>query len=219
MASTLSIAFSFIFKKETLTAHVRHTLFGAILALSLTACVHQPATTHIEETKHKFNDPVALTTFNFRGKAGLRQPKKSVSANIVWDQFGEDFDIELFGPFGIGHSRIEKRGQQASLTYKGTLYDTDTIQNVFFHATGMNLPLQHVHWWARGLEAPGVKTYHRQRNEAGYITGFTQAQWQIDFQRFTVEENYKLPEKLTISNGEYRLTLIIKSWTLSKSAH
>lgn len=153
-----------------------------------------------------------LTTWQLEGKIGLRYDNRAQSAFLKWQQAGEFYTIEVYGPLGKGRVSIIKDIHGVKLVDGDTTYKEDTAEKLLEHTTGLHMPVPWLQWWVRGLPAPMTASTERIHNEQGLLTSFRQQDWQVQYPRYGQSEHYLLPEKVIVNHPDYRLTLAIKSW-------
>ena len=72
----------------------------------------------------------------------------------------------------------------------------------------MFVPVRSLRYWVIGLPEP----------TSPYIataTGFTQAGWLIDYKQMQSVDKQSMPHKITVSNEQVKLKLIIDQWVLN----
>lgn len=158
-----------------------------------------------------------ITHFSFKGKIGLRHRNKSQSAFINWQRKGEDFKIELHGPFGKGRTTIEKSGAVTRMSDGEREIQAASAEELFYRATQMRMPVSWFHWWLLGLSAPSAELEAPIYGESRRLQAFQQGGWQVKLLRYTEIDGIALPEKLRVSSPEYSLTLVIKTWQIEQS--
>jgi len=155
----------------------------------------------------------SLEHFQISGKIGIRAPRESGSANLFWQQSEDYFDIRLSGPLGRGAARLTGNLQQARLEAANDISE-GAAQTLLSERLSLELPLDALHWWLRGLPAPG-KTARLELDSNNRLAQLNQQGWQIDYPSYRLEQGYWLPERLKISGHNLLVTLVIKDWNLA----
>jgi len=156
-----------------------------------------------------------LEYFQISGKIGIRAPRESGSANLFWQQSQDYFDIRLSGPLGRGAARLLGNPEQARLEAAGEISE-GPAQTLLSERLNLELPLDALHWWLRGLPAPG-KNLQLQLDTHNRLAQLNQQGWQIDYPSYQFEQGYWLPERLKIRGHNLLVTLVIKQWDLAPS--
>ena len=86
---------------------------------------------------------------------------------------------------------------------------TSTQPEIFINQQlGLFVPVQSLRYWVVGVPEPN-----------GHYnimpTGFTQAGWLIDYKQMQSVNNLAMPYKITVSNEQLKLKLIIDQWVLN----
>jgi len=153
----------------------------------------------------------ALDTWVLAGKAGLRTPQESTSANLDWSQHPHYYRLLISGPFGSGRSTLEGREGRFSLTTGEGRFEAETPEALMEEQLGWSLPLGALSDWVRGLPAEGSQ--HRiEHDELGFPRRIAQDGWEIDYRDWVLAETLWLPRRLVMSYGDLRVTLVVNDW-------
>ncbi len=183
-------------------------LFTLALIASVAGCASQKYAT--QETPDSLE---AFTRWELQGKLGVRTPEDAHSANLIWQQLDDDYLIQIHGPLGRGRIRIEKSGRSVTLTDGDEQHSASTAEAMLYETTGLDFPVRHLVFWVRGLPSPKGRSARKlMYDESGQISTFEQAGWQIEYRGQQQNAALTLPQKILVSNGDYRLTIVAKSW-------
>lgn len=197
-------------------------IFILIFLLTLlSACAHRSTLKSVEfKTHQKTISP--LNHWKLNGKLGIKTNEDSGSVNIKWMQEAASYDIQLTGPLGQRSIHIEGDNQQVSLKEKGKPeVRAHSAEELIREVTGWKLPLVQLNYWIRGLPAPDTKIKNIKDNGMGLIGTLEQSGWLIEYASYH-HMNYKnqliyLPQKVTARFNDFRLTLIVREWTLKEN--
>jgi outer membrane lipoprotein LolB len=197
-------------------------IFILIFLLSLlSACAHKTTLKSVEFKTHQ-ETLSPLNNWKLSGKLGIKTTDESGSVNIKWTQAAESYDIQLTGPLGQKSIHIEGNNQQVSLKEKGKPeVRAHSAEELIREVTGWKLPLVQLNYWIRGLPAPDTKIKNIKDNGMGLIGTLEQSGWLIEYASYH-HMNYKnqliyLPQKVTARFNDFRLTLIVREWTLKEN--
>ena len=120
-------------------------LVACALMTSVTGCqtVSLKRTTTQQQRdalSHIVTQATELQHWSIQGKMGIRTEETAHSIQLWWNQQGEDFQLQLTGPFGAGSAKIE--GSKAFLTLKtgkDTFLET-TPEALFQRLFGWQVP-------------------------------------------------------------------------------
>ena len=166
--------------------------------------------------------PETPETFVLTGKVGVREADESFSANLLWHQMGEAFEIDLWGPLGQGRVKLVKKdGEIRLVSDKGVLAQGEPEAIMRAHL-GWSLPLAVLPAWVQGgpfAEAPATGL---RQDESGRVLGFEQLGWAVVLERYAAvpvsadseaAERY-LPRRVTATREDARVRLVISEWRL-----
>lgn len=152
-------------------------------------------------------------SWQLRGKIGIRTPNENQSASLYWQQQQQHYQIELTGPLGQGGARIDGNGEGITINIAGEDPLWAASPELLMEQTlGWQFPVHQLLYWVRGIPAPGQPfklSLNQQRPQK-----IIQNNWEINYLRFIDQQGYSLPEKLTISQNDLRLTIIAKEWQI-----
>lgn len=191
---------------HTLRYRALYLLCGLVLA----GCASNPP-----EPYKRTKDNSLLQHWSLEGKVGIREQGRSQSAFISWINHDASFRIELYGPFGKGRTIIEADNSMALLSNKDGKIEADNASELFYKVTGITMPIERLKWWIRGLPSPDSEADVLKLDPLGHLNSFEQGGWRIDYLRHKEVKGHSLPEKLKVSNADYLLTMVIKSWQLA----
>ncbi|MFY0990846.1 lipoprotein insertase outer membrane protein LolB [Halomonas sp. C05BenzN] len=152
-----------------------------------------------------------LDTWVLAGKAGLRTPEDSTSANLDWSQHPHYYRLLISGPFGSGRSTLEGREGRFSLTTPEGRFEAETPEALMDEQLGWSLPVSALSDWIRGL--PSEASEHRlERDELGFPLRLHQDGWQIDYRDWVLVRELWLPRRMVMEIDTLRVTLVVTDW-------
>ncbi|HCO60984.1 MAG TPA: outer membrane lipoprotein LolB [Porticoccaceae bacterium] len=200
-------------------------LLGTLIVLQslLSACSLQqrlPPTTPISHQQHAqwldhYKRMLALTDWHVKGKIGYRGADDAGSAWLDWRQRSEHFHLLLSGPFGAGTVDISGNSQYVTLRQaEQPDYTAASPEELSRTVLGWELPIEALTYWIRGIPSPATDARHQHFTEEALLSGFEQAGWQLQLNKYRATPAGPLPTKLSATRGETRVTLIIKEHSL-----
>lgn len=171
--------------------------------------------------------------FVSRGKLGVVAGEESFSARYLWQQDGDAFVIDLWGPLGQGRVQLAGDGTLLELRQgDGDVVDRGPPGRVMERHLGWSLPLAVLPRWVRGQPAPGRRVTDREFDAAGRLTAFRQLGWTVELERYRpvaatagepsgaaagpIEASapVALPFRITARQGDYRVRLAVSDWQI-----
>lgn len=161
--------------------------------------------------------PPAPGGFVVRGKLAVVEDEQSVTARFLWRQTGEQFAIDLWGPFGQGQLRLEGNGRElALLDASGQVLTRGSHEEVMRAQLGWTLPLAVLPDWVQGRPHPGLASTDRATDAEGRLTSFRQLDWTVAIGRWRPAEKSsagrEMPHQVNARRGVYRVRLAISEW-------
>lgn len=152
-----------------------------------------------------------FTSWSLIGKVGLRSPQDSTSANLDWRQTPWHYRLLVTGPVGVGRSTLEGRDGRVSLTSSEGRFEADSPEALMEQQLGWSLPVSSLTDWVRGLPAPDLP-HQSTEDSLGFPATLSQAGWEIDYRSWHKVDNLWLPNRLIMTYGDLRVTLVINQW-------
>ena len=180
-------------------------------ALLLGACAQLP-----KQSNFDIRDKNAFTHWQLDGKVGVVHKGESKSAYIKWIQDGTNYQISLFGIFGLGKVDIIGTETQVIVNAKDQSVTTTSPEEAVYALTGLDLPVSGLTTWIKGIPISGQPLEHYTHDDRGEAQTFHQLGWKLDYTQTFTLHNLILPKKITATrispHTETRLKLVIKKW-------
>nr|WP_290988327.1 lipoprotein insertase outer membrane protein LolB [Halomonas sp.] len=203
------------FKRLTVAAHVSRLWIASLTLLLLAGCAAQAPMEEggrqAGQWERQQADVEAFDTWTLIGKAGLRTPQESQSANLDWSQHPHYFRMLISGPFGGGRSVLEGREGRFSLTTGEGRFEAETPEALMEEQLGWSLPVSAMPDWVRGLPGDHA-SYQLETDELGYPLHLEQDGWEIDYRDWNEVEGLWLPRRLIMNYDDVRITLVVNEW-------
>ena len=128
-------------------------------------------------------------------------------------------EVQIRGPVGVGSVRLELRGDPSSPrltleTADGRKLESTAAWDELEARLGAPVPAGNLRYWILGLAAPGEHQWHEPGPD-GVVT-LEQGGWRIDYQRYSTEPGARVPVKMSASNGEARVRIVVDRWQLGQ---
>ena len=168
------------------------------------------------------SQPETPETFVLAGNVGVREADESFSANLLWHQMGEAFEIDLWGPLGQGRVKLVKKDGEISLESEKGVIAQGEPEAVMRSHLGWSLPLEVLPAWVQGGPLPTIPVSGLTEDEAGRVSGFEQLGWKVQLERYQevpaaadgAGAERQLPRRVTATREDARVRLVISEWRL-----
>jgi len=144
----------------------------------------------------------------------VQWPNHSWQAAIHWDQQNEDFKLSLHNPFGQLLGRIEKQGKEAIFVDedgRNHHRSASELDQLVRQQIGIPVPVDNLRYWILGQPQPD-QSWQLLDTSQGNAHGFSQADWDIHFNRWSLFGGRMLPSRLTLQHGKITLKFVLHDW-------
>lgn len=152
----------------------------------------------------------ALGNWGMRGKVAA-SGSFGISARLLWQQVGENYQIRVTAPLGVGGFVATGNTEQVTLRTSQGDQIAGNPQQLIDQAFGWSFPLISLKYWAAGVPEPNGD-YRVDLSEAGFAQSLQQSGWNIDYGDYRQVGQHWLPHQLLLQNDEYRLKMVVSHW-------
>lgn len=166
-------------------------ILGGILLIQLSACT----TPHTPADSDAPKPPITTTGWSTNGKASITGPDGTETVNVRWQRGApERENVLLSGPAGLGATALERIGEQIFWRENGKLEPINTLPlTADGAAVAASLPVLKLGDWLLGYPP---------------IDG----NWQVTIDQWQATDSWRVPRKLMLTNGVYRVRLVLLEW-------
>ncbi|MFD2179388.1 lipoprotein insertase outer membrane protein LolB [Veronia pacifica] len=156
-----------------------------------------------------------LNRFQLSGKVGFISLKQRVSANFVWKQDNQNIELRLYN-FSGTLLTLNTTGKETRVTDKdGTTYFGADAQSLIKRLTGINLPLNNLPGWLKGLPGQNEDFILDSDEKVNTITSRQPgADWTLSYPSYTNTDDIVLPSRIRMNNDSQRVKIDISDWIL-----
>jgi outer membrane lipoprotein LolB len=194
-------------------------LMPMILLALLAGCAGRAPTPEGERAEGQWQEQreavEALDSWELTGKAGLRTPEESTSANLDWRQDPHYYRLLISGPFGSGRTTLEGREGRFTLSNAEGRFEAESPEALMQERLGWSLPVSDLGDWVRGLPADGAD-HELEEDDLGFPRELRQDGWRITYRDWVRADSLWLPRRLVMEIDEVRVTLVVTDWRPSE---
>ena len=188
-------------------------LLTVLLAACATRPVRAPAPTS-QSWPERLRALQALERFELSGRLAASNGTDAFSAGVHWREQGDEAVIDLSGPLGLGAAHIERHGTSLSVTNaQGVVYRGSPAGEQMTSTLGFDPPLGSLRYWVLGASDPSPVA-SEMLDAQQRLTRLEQQGWQIVYEQYSQVQDLWLPRRLSMTQGRYRLKLVVNSWQL-----
>lgn len=160
-----------------------------------------------------------LEHWQAHGRLGISSAAGGGSGSFDWLQRGDQADVQIRGPVGIGSIRLELRGggprpRLKMETGDGQVLESDAAWRELEARLGAPVPAGYLRYWMLGVAAPGAHAWVEQQAESAVLE---QSDWRIDYQRFSEDPGVRVPVRIRASSGDARVRIVVDRWRLGRA--
>lgn len=168
-----------------------------------------------------------VTAWKIQGRLAMRAADEGWQASVYWVREGERHRIDITGPLGRGHLRLEQDSHGAELRDADQrTWRAENAEQLLYHTTGWLLPIDGMNYWVLGLPSPAAAA-SAELDGQGRLKTLVQSGWDIQFLEYTRYGSLDLPSKLFIkrqrgdteinlaNNAALEVRLVIEHWAFN----
>ena len=152
---------------------------------------------------------VVAESYTISGKLIIIQPEQRSSARFRWTQQTENFQMDLWGPLGVGRTSIAGSSIYAELTQGTDVIRRGVPREIMQRQLGWSAPIEVFPYWVLGVFAPNTAVESFEKDELGRLMRFSQAGWSVSYAGHVQDEGGWRPSRITIAGHDLQLSLII----------
>ena len=159
---------------------------------------------------------IAMNQWELRGRMAFQNADERFSANVRWQQQGNDLSFKLTNVVGVTLLDMSIKDGITYLNVDDKDFSGSDPEQLIADVSGWRIPITAMQRWVKGL-ALNTEIANRQSN--GLLDSITwlsgQGQWQVTYQRYTQFQGIALPQQLLIEqNDTLSIRLKINEWTV-----
>ena len=146
--------------------------------------------------------------FRVTGRLSVVNDAKAFSASFVWHQYPSKFELEMWGPFGQGRTRIAGGDELFTVVLPtGERVEDVNADDLMVRELGWSVPLGALPSWIRGRPAD---SWPASEVTAG---SFDQLSWHIELERWREISGQRVPGRLVATRSTSKIVLVFREWT------
>jgi len=192
--------------------------FVLCLILQLSACSTTTKPSKVDDPNLEWSDRQTQLTqidhWKINGRLAITNKVEVWHLSVIWDQKQQGYKIHLSGPFGAG--AVQLKGDQTGVILKTedeTVFAADA-EKLLFETTGVQIPIQNLFYWIRGLPNPESEISSQKLDPYGRLKTLSQNNWNIRFKRYKKTNDTYLPSKVFIKRNSLDIRFVIEEWSI-----
>jgi len=143
-----------------------------------------------------------------------KKPEKTIQVHVLWKQKNKNYELNLFGPFGVGGTVLTKKPHKVILQdSNGNLHFAKNPESLMQQELGWHMPVSNLIYWVRGLPAP-TKIQLQNFDKYHHLVNLRQNNWKIQYLQYSGFNGIDLPTDILLSNPLMKIHLAIRIWEI-----
>ncbi|MCK5813743.1 MAG: outer membrane lipoprotein LolB [Cocleimonas sp.] len=160
-----------------------------------------------------------MASWNMKGKVAMRYKVDNWSFGVDWSQKNKNTSvINIKNPFtGATVALLTQKNNKVTMKASdGKTYQDTNAERLLKKQAGIELPLEGLIYWARGITAPQYPKGTIVLDTMGRPKQITQANWVIKYRSYKGSAYNSLPKKviLTRKKDAVYVNLVAKKWKI-----
>lgn len=191
-------------------------LVVCLLCLIIASCATVKEQTTIEPAGWMAEQKMRaqIKTWEIRGRLGVQTENNGGTMDIIWKQSDQDYSIRLIAPLGAGTYLVQGDSSYAEIRFPdGEKKIVNNVNAIFSSMLEVDLPVNALKDWVRGLPAKAFTVEQISWNEQGLPDKIKQSGWNIEMKKYTGK--ILLPHAIYLSrddNAELDIRLALRQW-------
>ncbi len=156
-----------------------------------------------------------IKAWEIRGRLGVQTESNGGTLDIIWKQSDDDYSIRLMAPLGAGTYLVQGDSGFAEIRFpNGEKKIVSNVNDVFTSTLEVDLPVNALKDWIRGLPAKTLSVDDINWNEQGLLNKIKQSGWNIEMKKYSGKK-ILLPHAIYLSrddNIELDIRLLLRQW-------
>jgi len=200
--------------------HLKIFFIATFVISILTACTSTPVVRPVDDPavawlqRQKQLDGIQY--WYLSGRVAVQNGVEAWNLDMNWSQKGEDYQVELSGPFGAGRVRLEGNPRGVLLTDSDNqTFRAESAEQLLYRTTGVTMPVEGLRYWIVGLTGPKQKSQPQLDNQ-GRLAYLEDTRWKVKFRGYMGVNGLELPRKIFIERAdkEIDVRLVVDNWKL-----
>lgn len=159
-----------------------------------------------------------LDHWTLTGKLAIFLEKDRQTANVYWQQQGDNYSIQLTTFIGTRILQVTKNEQGVEIINNDDEVFTGPNANTLIKqlSPGLDLPIAALQQWIKGNPANASYQLNDQQ-QVSELLGLDESQnmWQVSFQQYQFFSGTVLPKKVDLKRDDIRVKIAINQWKIT----
>lgn len=183
------------------------------LIISLAGCATTPQQIPKIHPQVRHESLSSMTQWDITGKVAVRTKDQGHNISMDWHQNKDSYRVRFHSPFTSESAILTGDANEVILkTSDGKIYKNANPEVLLQEHLGWTIPFSHLKYWIKGMASPDSKAQVQKVDQHHQLQTLQQDGWLIEYQKYVVKYNMTYPDKITLSNGDTNIKLIVNDW-------
>lgn len=190
----------------------------SLLLSALAGCATRPETVPLTDWDSHQQSLQQLTDYQAKGKLGYKGTQR-FGANLLWRSSPQSDHLLLTNFLGKTLLKLDATPIRVTLiSHDGQAHQGTDASLLIRQLTNINLPVEQMRDWLIGLPTDADTYQLNNENRVAYLAKRIDGQiWQLDYNDYDDSVTPALPERMVLSQGDVRITLVIHEWLIDNN--
>lgn len=183
------------------------------ISLFLASCANLPPQNTLQplwEIHQQSMEKIDMWQLN--GRIFISDEDSAWNARVIWQQRPRNYQLVFNSPVGGAMRLIGSEQQVVMNTADNQTFRAETPDKLISEVLNMNIPVQNLYYWIRGIPAPTHRQLDYILNKNGQLQQLEQSGWTVSFKRYVNVDGLALPDKVFLQNADYRVKIAVNQW-------
>jgi outer membrane lipoprotein LolB len=190
-----------------------------VVAISIAGCTTTPPQKFVADPDKKWEQRKTqlsgVNSWLINGRIAVINGHESWHLNLKWQRHGDNYVLDLSGPFGAGHAQLTgSKGNVLLVDSDQNYFYADSPDRLLHEVTGLQIPVKSLLYWINGIPDRNIKVDSQQIDAHGRLAELKQSEWNIRFKQYIDVEQHELPQKIFIDGFNLKVKIFIDEWKL-----
>jgi outer membrane lipoprotein LolB len=187
-----------------------------ISGCSLTPSVAPPAANQAELLWQQHQKSLKnLKKWRLNASLSVTKNKQNWIIRVLWDQDGDNYTLRLNAPLGQGAALLTGTKDGVIMrTGNNDTFKAKSADELVVQALNMELPIENLYYWIRGIPAPDHRTLPYDLYQNGHLHNLEQSGWSVEYSPYVEAENIFLPKKIYLDHKDIEVKIVITKWNI-----
>lgn len=150
-----------------------------------------------------------INTWHIEGAFSFHSPTHNAIASYDWQQKPTGYQIHVHSNLDVVAVELVGTPTQVCLYQGDQVTRAASAARLMQQQLGWHLPVANLHYWVRGLPAPG-KYRGAQFDHYGHLQRLTQQNWIVEFGHYIHQGAVDLPQTLLIQQQDIHIKIVAR---------